>query len=75
MYKKVWKLIESTTYNRLAIRFELEFLSFTEKSVGTPGGVMVSKLDKQTFMSEFDSHWVSHSYDVVPHQRKKLSKL
>ena len=25
---------------------------------GALDGVMVSKLDKQTFMSEFESHWV-----------------
>ena len=26
-------------------------------------------------MSEFESHWVLHSYGLVPHQNKKLSKL
>ena len=25
--------------------------------LGTSGGVMVSKVDKQTYTSEFDSHW------------------
>ena len=24
---------------------------------GTSGGVIVSKVDKQTYTSEFDSHW------------------
>ena len=38
-------------------------------------GVMVSKLDKQTYTSEFLSHWVPISYGLVPHLSKKLSKL
>ena len=42
---------------------------------GTSGGKMVSKLDKQTFISEFESNWVLHSYCLVPHLNKKLSKL
>ena len=32
---------------------------------------MVSKLDQQTFSSEFESHWVSHSYGLVSHLSKK----
>ena len=36
---------------------------------------MVSKLDLQTYMSEFESHWLSHSYGLVPHLSKKLCKL
>ena len=36
---------------------------------------MVSKLDWQTYTSEFESHWVPHSYGLVPHLSKKLSKL
>ena len=43
--------------------------------LGVSGGVMVSKLDKLTFMSEFKSHWVLHLYGLVPHLSKKLSKL
>ena len=43
--------------------------------VGTSGGVMVSKLDWQAYMSEFESHWVPLSYGLVPHLSKKLSKL
>ena len=31
---------------------------------------MVSKLDKQT-LSEFESHWVPHSYSFEPHLIKK----
>ena len=37
--------------------------------------VMVSKLDLQTYTSEFESHWVPHSYGFVPHLSKKLCKL
>ena len=36
---------------------------------------MVSKLDKQTYTSAFESYWVPHSYNLVPHVSKKLSKL
>ena len=43
--------------------------------LGALGGVMVSKLDYQSFTSEFDSHWVPHSYGLVPHLNKKLSKF
>ena len=43
--------------------------------LGASSGVMDSKLDKQTFTSEFKSHWVPPLYDLVPHLRKKLSKL
>ena len=40
------------------------------------GGVMVSKLDLQTYTSEFESHWAPLSYGLVPHlSKKKLSKL
>ena len=35
---------------------------------------MVSKLDLQTFMSEFNSHWVPHSYGLVLHLSKKLCR-
>ena len=38
---------------------------------GASGGIMVSKLDKQTFKSEFESHWVPYSYGLVPHLSKK----
>ena len=34
---------------------------------------MIIELDKQT--SDFDSYWVPHSYSLVPHITKKLSKL
>ena len=32
---------------------------------GASGGVMVSKLDQQTYTSEFESHWVPLSYGLV----------
>ena len=38
-------------------------------------GVMVSKLDQQTYTSEFESHWVPLSHGLVPHLSKKLNKL
>ena len=34
--------------------------------------VMISKLDYQTYMSEFDSHWVPHSYGLGLHLSKKM---
>ena len=38
---------------------------------GTSGSEIVTKLDKQTITSKFESHWMPHSYVLVPH----LSKL
>ena len=35
----------------------------------------VYKLDEQTFSSEFESHWVPHSYDLWPRRSRTLSKL
>ena len=32
---------------------------------------MVSKLELQAFTSDFESHWVPHSYGFVPHPSKK----
>ena len=45
------------------------------KYLGASGSVMVCKLDLQTYTSEFESHWVPHSYGLVPYLSKKLSKL
>ena len=42
---------------------------------GASGGVMVSKLDEHSFTGEFESHWVSHSYGLVPYLSTKLIKL
>ena len=42
---------------------------------GTSGCVTVSKRDKQTCKSEFESHWVSYSFGLVPHRSKELRKL
>ena len=43
-----------------------------QPAFGASGGVMVSKLDKQTYTSEFESHWVPLSYGLVPHLSKSL---
>ena len=43
----------------------------TKNLVGTPGGVMVSKLDEPTFMNKFESHWATYSYGPVLHLSKK----
>ena len=42
------------------------------KIEGTFGGVIVSKLDFHTYTSEFESHWVPHSFSLVPHRRKSF---
>ena len=39
------------------------------------GCIMVIKLDKQIFTSEFESHWLPHSCGLLRHLSKKLSKL
>ena len=39
------------------------------------GSVMINKLDKQTCKSEFESHWVPHSFSLVLHLSKKLGNL
>ena len=43
--------------------------------MGTSGVVMVSKLDKQMYASEFESHWVRLSFGLLTHQSKELRKL
>ena len=43
--------------------------------LGTLVGAVASKLDQQTFISEFKSHWVPHSSGFVLHLSKKLYKL
>ena len=35
-------------------------------------GVMVSKLDERTYISEFECHWVPHSHGLVPHLGQNL---
>ena len=42
---------------------------------GTSGGVTVSKLDYQTYTSEFESHWAPHSFGLVPQRSKELRKI
>ena len=46
-----------------------------QAKLGTFGGVTVSKLDLQTYTSEFESHWVPHSFGLVPRRTKELRKL
>ena len=41
----------------------------------TSGDVTVSKRDKQTYTSEFESHWVPHSLGLVPNRSNELRKL
>ena len=48
---------------------------YTTQVSGTSGGVTVSKLDSQTYTSEFESHWVPHSFGLVPHRSKELCEL
>ena len=43
--------------------------------MGISGDVIVSNLDSQTFMREFESHWVFNSLRLVPHLSKLLCKL
>ena len=45
------------------------------KSTKKQSSVMVSKLNLQTCKSEFVSHWVPHSFDIVPHLSKTLCKF
>ena len=45
------------------------------RECGTLHSVMVSKIDLQTCKSEFKSHWVPHSFNLVLHLSKTLSKL
>ena len=43
--------------------------------MGASGGVMVCKLDLQTFINEFESHQVLLSYGLVPHLSKKKNRV
>ena len=53
------------------MNYSINYKSF----VGALSWVMVGKLDKQTYTSEFESHKVPPSDSLVPHLSKKLSKL
>ena len=44
-------------------------------SQGTSGRVMVINLDRENFMSDFESHWVHLSYCLAPYLSKKFSQL
>ena len=39
------------------------------------GAVIISKLHKQIYMSEFEPQWKSHSYGLVPQLSKNFCKL
>ena len=41
----------------------------------TSRGVMVSKVDLQTYTSEFETHWVPHPFGLVPNRSKELRRL
>ena len=43
--------------------------------MGASGDVIFSEINKQTFTRVSDSHWVAHSYSLLPDLRKKLGKL
>ena len=43
--------------------------------MGVLSDIMISKLHKQTFTSEFDSHWVPHSHGLLLHLSIKLRIL
>ena len=43
--------------------------------IGALGIVMFNKVDYPIFTCEFESHWVPHSYHLVPYLSKNLSKL
>ena len=48
---------------------------YSPSRLGASCCVMVNKLDLQTCKNEFESHRVPHSYGLVPHLSKRLSKL
>ena len=56
-------------------RMERMVWALTGWPLGTSGGVTVSKLDKQTYTSEFESHRAPHSFGLVPPRSKGLCKL
>ena len=66
----------SRIWTRVAMSIPYDVKHYTVYAYeGASGSVTVSKLDLQTYTSEFESHWVPHSYGLVPHLSKKLSKL
>ena len=51
------------------------FRGLRNEDLDASGGVVVSKLYKKSYTSESETHWVRHSYGLVPHLSKKISKL
>ena len=52
-----------------SINFKASYLSL---EMGASGGIMVSNVDLKTYTSQFESHWVHHSYGLAPHKTKSL---
>ena len=63
------------SYNLFFLVVQITILATARITKGTSGGVMVSKLDSQTYTSEFESHWVPHSFGLVLNRSKDLRKL
>ena len=62
-------------YESRSESFQILFHTYLFELLGTSGGVMVSKLDSQTYTSEFESHWVPHSFGLVLNRSKDLRNL
>ena len=63
------------SYNK-DISFDWNLLKeYVTNAMGTSGGVIVSKLEEQTYTSEFKFNSVPHSFDLVPNRSKELRKL
>ena len=73
--KFVVSKIPSFFPNFLKRKLECKKVFYLSFNVATSGAVIVSKLDSQTFASEFESHWMPYSFGLVLHLSKKLSKL
>ena len=69
----LWHINLRGLFNAKAILGEEQMWCYLTK--GTSGGVMVSKFIKQTYTSEFESHWTPYSFGLVLHRSKKLCQL
>ena len=66
---------ESHTSTSRIKQFYQKTIDTLLRKLDTSGGVRVNKLGFQTFTSECVSYYVPHSYVLVPHLSKSLSKL
>ena len=73
IYIYAWRYV--LVYWSISSSLHLRFCIYICLDEGTSGGVMVSKLDSQTYTNEFESHWVPHSFDLVLNRSKDLRKL